>query len=203
MDVTWCTPKNVRSRSSTSPPVLTTPAPTSSPAAVPAKSSAVRGVNSSRAAGIANDARIARCAISSSPVSDCSQANEALDVSGVESALLVEGGHAPVSGDEQHRRAGAPRQASARDVAMRSASTLCGRSRSAAAIASGYSRIEENTAGATSAAAAPPSTPPSETHTKYSVRCAGSGRLSARRVWHSIASTVNAARWTSVTGRIG
>ena len=73
----------------------------------------------------------------------------------------------------------------------------------AAAIASGYSRIEENTTGATRAAAAPPSTPPSETHTKYPVRCVGSGRLSARRVWHSIASTVNAARCTSVIGRIG
>ena len=34
---------------------------------------------------------------------------------------LVEGGHAPVSGDEQHRRAGAPRQRPASDFAMRSA----------------------------------------------------------------------------------
>ena len=31
----------------------------------------------------------------------------------------------------------------------------------------------------------------------------GSGRLSARRVWHSIASTVNAARCAIAIGRIG
>ena len=73
----------------------------------------------------------------------------------------------------------------------------------AAAIARGYSRTEENTTGATSATAAPPSTPPSETHKKYSVRCVGSGRLSARRVWHSIASTVNDTRCARVTARIG
>ena len=74
------------------------------------------------------------------------------------------------------------------DFAARSACDVWGRRRRAAAIARGYSRIDENRAGAMRATAAPPSTPPSDTHTKYAVRWAGSGRVSASRVWHSIAS---------------
>ena len=48
---------------------------------MPVKSNAVLGVNKSRTAGIANDARISRRVISTFPVRDCSQVKSALDVS--------------------------------------------------------------------------------------------------------------------------
>src|SRR6185436_11206378 len=71
-----------------------------------------------------------------------------------------------------------------------------GRSRHATTSAAGYSTNERKRSGATSALNAPPSTPPSPTNRKNSVRRSASGRSAASLPWQTSPTANSASRWS-------
>ena len=170
-EVTWCTPKNVRSRTSTSPPVLTTPAADEQAAGRSGEQQ--RGSRREQQQRRGNRERVlapARWAVSSSPVNGRSASQKC---GRPQTAAL-----AWSKGDTaQYRR---PAAASRRPPATARVPIAPRRppGGSAGATASGRGdrqRILDESRrtlpGRRAPPPAPPRTPPSETQTKYPVRC--------------------------------